>query len=188
MAFGAARLNTRAVFSLSHSEVSPDKDHDWFDSPIGRILITSDGHAVTQILFEEESGPALDVAALRRGGPVIELAAAQLRAYFHGTLRQFELPLAPRGTAFQRVVWRALLGIAHGELVSYGEIARRIGKPAASRAVGAANHDNPISIVIPCHRVVGRSGHLVGYGGGLERKAWLIAHERGEGPQPSLFA
>ena len=104
-------------------------------------------------------------------------AARQLADYFAGTRRAFDLPLAPRGTGFQQVVWRALLAIPYGETCSYGELARAIGRPAASRAVGAANGRNPIAIVIPCHRVIGADGSMTGYGGGLPTKKWLLAHE-----------
>jgi methylated-DNA-[protein]-cysteine S-methyltransferase len=105
-------------------------------------------------------------------------AARQLDAYFAGTLRQFDLPLAPAGTPFQRRVWQGLREIPYGETVSYGELARRIGRPSAVRAVGAANGQNPLAIVIPCHRVIGSDGRLVGYGGGLAAKSALLALER----------
>jgi methylated-DNA-[protein]-cysteine S-methyltransferase len=105
-------------------------------------------------------------------------AVRQLDAYFAGKLRQFDLPLAPQGTPFQQRVWRALIDIPYGETVSYGELARRIGRPAAVRAVGAANGQNPLAIVIPCHRVIGSDGRLVGYGGGLATKAALLELER----------
>jgi methylated-DNA-[protein]-cysteine S-methyltransferase len=105
-------------------------------------------------------------------------AVRQLDAYFAGRLRQFDLPLAPKGTAFQQRVWQALLDIPYGETVSYGELARRISRPSAVRAVGAANGQNPLSIVIPCHRVIGSDGRLVGYGGGLPAKSALLALEQ----------
>jgi O-6-methylguanine DNA methyltransferase len=92
------------------------------------------------------------------------------------------LPLGPRGTPFQQQVWAALCDIPYGETISYGELARRVGRPGSARAVGAANGSNPISIVVPCHRVIGSNGKLTGYGGGLPRKAWLIDHEAGHGP------
>jgi methylated-DNA-[protein]-cysteine S-methyltransferase len=105
----------------------------------------------------------------------------QLDAYFAGRLRVFELPLAPQGTEFQRTVWDALLRIPYGETTSYGALARSLGKPEASRAVGLANGRNPIPIVIPCHRVIGSGGSLTGYGGGLDLKRRLLALERGPG-------
>jgi methylated-DNA-[protein]-cysteine S-methyltransferase len=111
-------------------------------------------------------------------GPVLAEAARQLDLYFQGRLRRFELPLDPGGTPFQQAVWTALQDIPYGETTSYGELARIIGRPRAIRAVGAANGQNPIAIVIPCHRVVGHDGRLTGYGGGLDMKAALLALER----------
>ena len=114
---------------------------------------------------------------LRRGRRAGRLAPAQLREYFAGTRRTFDLPLAPRGTAFQQRVWAALRAIPYGETCTYGELAAAIGSPSASRAVGMANHHNPIPIVIPCHRVIGANGTLTGYAGGLEIKRKLLALE-----------
>jgi methylated-DNA-[protein]-cysteine S-methyltransferase len=105
--------------------------------------------------------------------PVID----QLREYFAGKRHTFTLELAPRGTEFQRAVWNELLRIGYGETITYAELARRIGKPSAVRAVGAANGANPIPVIVPCHRVIGSNGTLTGYGGGIERKQWLLAHE-----------
>jgi methylated-DNA-[protein]-cysteine S-methyltransferase len=116
---------------------------------------------------------------------VLAQTARQLAEYFAGKRRAFELPLAPRGSGFQERVWRALLKIKFGETRSYGEIARAIGRPSASRAVGAANGRNPIAIIVPCHRVIGANGQLTGYGGGLPIKQWLLEHERAQG---DLFA
>jgi methylated-DNA-[protein]-cysteine S-methyltransferase len=105
----------------------------------------------------------------------------QLTEYFNGTRRTFNLRLAPQGTPFQQRVWQELLTIPYGETRSYGELARQIGQPNASRAVGLANGANPISIVVPCHRVIGANGTLTGYGGGLKNKQWLLTLERGQG-------
>ena len=113
--------------------------------------------------------------------PLLEEAARQLQEYFAGCRREFSLPLAPRGTEFQRQVWHALEGIPYGETRTYGEIARAIGKPKACRAVGMANHRNPLSILVPCHRVVGADGSLTGYGGGLEAKQFLLELEKRHG-------
>jgi methylated-DNA-[protein]-cysteine S-methyltransferase len=107
-----------------------------------------------------------------------EEAIAQLSSYFDGTLQRFELKLAPRGTPFQLAVWQKLLEVAYGETISYGELARRVGNPRASRAVGAANGQNPLPIVVPCHRVIGQQGKLTGYGGGLPIKELLLDLER----------
>ncbi|MBA3462915.1 MAG: methylated-DNA--[protein]-cysteine S-methyltransferase [Deltaproteobacteria bacterium] len=109
---------------------------------------------------------------------MLDETAAQLRAYFAGERTTFDLPLAPEGSGFQRLVWHALGAIACGTTRTYGELARAIGRPAASRAVGAANSKNPISIIVPCHRVIGASGELTGYAGGMKAKQWLLDHER----------
>ena len=147
-------------------------------SPIGRLLLTSDGAALTG-LFMEPSRKAQSTDGWAEDGTAQPLAAAvrQLTEYFAGTRREFELPLRMSGTAFQQRVWRELREIRYGETLSYGELARRIGKPSASRAVGLANGRNPISLIVPCHRVIGADGTLTGYGGGLPRKRWLLAHE-----------
>ncbi|MDE2294357.1 MAG: methylated-DNA--[protein]-cysteine S-methyltransferase [Gammaproteobacteria bacterium] len=153
------------------------------DSPIGRLRLYGDRRALLAVLFDAEAAPAF----VADEGPAIEDARAgvlpgairQLREYFDGTRREFDLPLAPRGTPFQQTVWRALRRIPYGRTLAYGELARRIGKPGAARAVGMANHHNPLSIVVPCHRVIGADGGLTGYGGGLDRKRWLLALEHG---------
>ena len=145
----------------------------WIDSPVGTLRLTEENGAIGELLFEEWDGttPKAETELLRR-------ARQELREYFAGRRREFTLPLAPQGTAFQRRVWEALLTIPYGETRSYGEIAAQIGSPKASRAVGAANHRNPISILIPCHRVIGADGSLTGYGGGLEVKSALLALEQ----------
>ena len=145
----------------------------WIDSPVGTLRLTEENGAIRELLFEEWDGttPKAETELLRR-------ARQELREYFAGRRREFTLPLAPQGTAFQRRVWEALLTIPYGETRSYGEIAAQIGSPKASRAVGAANHRNPISILIPCHRVIGADGSLTGYGGGLEVKSALLALEQ----------
>jgi methylated-DNA-[protein]-cysteine S-methyltransferase len=149
-----------------------------FDSPIGRLLLTSDGAALTG-LYMEPSRKAQSTAGWMEDATVPPLAAAvrQLTEYFAGSRRDFDLPLRLQGTDFQQRVWQELTEIPFGETWSYGQLARRIDKPSASRAVGLANGQNPISIIVPCHRVIGADGSLTGYGGGLERKSWLLAHE-----------
>ena len=148
------------------------------DSPIDPIMIVSNGEAITGIFMDAQKyGPAHDDTWIEQDDGLIRSARTQFGAYFHGELTDFDLPLAPDGTPFQLKVWQALRAIAYGETISYGELARRIGKPAASRAVGAANGHNPISIVVPCHRVIGANGSLTGYGGGLDRKRILLALE-----------
>lgn len=139
------------------------------ETPIGPLTLQADEAAVTAIRFGADG--AQDVS------PMLDAAEAQLREYFAGTRRTFDLPLAPRGTAFQQQVWAALRAIPYGETRTYGELAAAIGSPSASRAVGMANHHNPIPIVIPCHRVIGANGTLTGYAGGLEIKRKLLALE-----------
>jgi methylated-DNA-[protein]-cysteine S-methyltransferase len=151
------------------------------DSPLGPLLLGAEGGALTLLwmspLPEREEGvvDAGDQAVLAAAGE-------QLDAYFTGDLTEFDLPLAPGGTPFQQRVWAALVDIPFGETVSYGSLAVRLGRPGAARAVGLANGSNPISIIIPCHRVIGSDGRLTGYGGGIDRKAWLLDHEAGRGP------
>lgn len=143
----------------------------YFESPIGLVEVGGTERAVTSLLF---------VAARRAGvtaSAPVEAALEQVAAYFAGRLRVFDLPLDLQGTPFRQQVWAALLEIPYGETVSYAELAAAIGNPRAVRAVGAANGANPVSIVVPCHRVVGSDGSLTGYGGGVWRKAWLLGHE-----------
>ena len=146
-----------------------------FASPIGELTVTSDGQAVTG-LYMEDHGPSLaDHEPVEDA--VLAAARRQLSEYFAGERREFELPLRPRGTPFQWEVWAALRTIGYGETVSYGELAAQLGRPSAARAVGLANGRNPISIVVPCHRVIGADGALTGYGGGIARKRFLLELE-----------
>jgi len=150
------------------------------DSPIGRLLLQTDGVSLTGLYMDVAGRPPPgmnDRQEDANAGPLPE-AARQLEEYFAGTRRDFDLPLHLQGTQFQQRVWRALTEIPYGATWSYGELAKRIGNPNASRAVGLANGRNPISILVPCHRVIGADGSLTGYGGGLQRKQWLLAHER----------
>lgn len=148
------------------------------ESPLGPIRLVSDGQGLTGLFLDAHKyGPAQFADQERGSDPVLTLAAAQMAEYFAGDRREFDLPLAPRGTEFQQRVWRALREIPFGETLSYGDLARRLGDPLKVRAVGSANGRNPISIIVPCHRVVGADGSLVGYGGGLPRKRWLLDHE-----------
>lgn len=146
-------------------------------SPLGDLVLAGDGAALTALcLPTHRHRPALDPAAVEDPGPFRE-AVDQLDAYFAGERRSFSLPLAPRGTAFQREVWEALRAIPYGATSSYGALAAAIGRPRAVRAVGLANGRNPLPIVVPCHRVVGSDGSLTGYGGGLEAKRMLLELE-----------
>ena len=160
------------------AEPSKATFHAVVESPLGPLLLESDGRALTALwLPGSSSRHARPVDVGRTSDPIVTEAAHQLDDYFAGRRHDFELPLAPAGTPFQRRVWRELCTIGFGQTISYGELARRIGNPPASRAVGAANGRNPIGLIIPCHRVIGADGSLTGYGGGLETKAWLIRHE-----------
>jgi methylated-DNA-[protein]-cysteine S-methyltransferase len=143
------------------------------ESPVGRLLLSADEDVLTGVGFVE----AGETNGLPGRG-MLRKAVEQLKAYFAGELREFDLPLRPRGTPFQLGVWRALREIPYGETISYGELARRIGNPKGSRAVGLANGSNPIAIVVPCHRVIGSNGKLTGYGGGLHNKEILLSIER----------
>lgn len=151
----------------------------WFteiDSPVGLLRLAADGVGLRQLDFLDERAKPVP-AEWRRGEAPLKAVIQQLKAYFAGTLREFDLPLAPEGTEFQRRVWGALCEIPYGATVSYSDLALRVGNPKGCRAVGLANGRNPIAIVIPCHRVIGRNGTLVGYGGGLPIKQKLLALE-----------
>jgi len=153
-------------------------------SPVGKLLLAADASGLLQVHFQAESEPRVPRAdGLESGSEgaaaraVLDEAVRQLAAYFAKRLQAFDLPLAADGTPFQRRVWQELRRVPYGQTISYGELARRIGRPGAARAVGAANRTNPIAIVVPCHRVIGASGALVGFGGGLEIKERLLEHE-----------
>jgi methylated-DNA-[protein]-cysteine S-methyltransferase len=150
----------------------------YLDTAIGKLLIAGDAEAIHRIEFPQRGKPGQPEPDWIESSrwPVAE-AVRQLRQYFAGKRTDFDLPLAPQGTEFQRTVWRNLQQIPYGETISYGELAKRVGNPKASRAVGAANGSNPIPIVIPCHRVIGANGKLTGFGGGLPVKEKLLALE-----------
>lgn len=149
------------------------------ESPVGFITIAGDDDGtITGVRMEDQAHPPVDLPDWAPDPDGFGDAARQLDAYFAGELTEFDLRLRLDGTEFQRRVWTALCDIAYGETISYGELARRIGKPSASRAVGLANGRNPVAIVVPCHRVIGASGSLTGYGGGLDRKRTLLDLER----------
>ena len=150
------------------------------ESPIGRLRLAADALGLRRIDFLAGNPPAPPApAGWREDRAALRAAVAALAAYFAGTAHGFDLPLAPEGTEFQLAVWGCLKGIPYGETISYGELARRVGRPKAARAVGLANGANPLPIVIPCHRVIGADGRLTGYGGGLAIKERLLALERG---------
>ncbi len=156
--------------------------HVVIDSPIGPLtLIAQDGRLAgvhMEVTRYEPDAAALGAAVPSESEPVLDAAAGQLGAYFSGELTSFDLPLTLGGTEFQRAVWAGLRAIGYGETISYSELARRIGQPSATRAVGLANGRNPVAIVVPCHRVIGADGSLTGYGGGMERKRFLLGLEQ----------
>jgi methylated-DNA-[protein]-cysteine S-methyltransferase len=160
------------------------------DSLIGELTLVSDGESITGMYMHvHRHGPESRDGWIRRDDlPVLVKAAQQLREYFAGERTDFDLPLNPAGTAFQKSVWKELCEIPYGATISYGELGKRLGNPAASRAVGLANGRNPISIIIPCHRVIGANGSLTGYGGGLDRKKMLLGLERGALVLPAASA
>jgi methylated-DNA-[protein]-cysteine S-methyltransferase len=147
------------------------------DGPIGPVVIAGGGRGLTAVRLTPENGdPSIDPAWQHDPG-AFPTAVRQLTAYFAGELRAFTLDLDPPGTPFQQAVWAALQAIPYGTTTTYGDLARRLGRPTAARAVGAANGQNPLAVVIPCHRLIGSDGSLTGYAGGLSRKRWLLDHE-----------
>lgn len=142
-------------------------------SPVGALRLVARADALAGVYLPAQAG----VDAKRGRSQLLARAADQLAEYFAGTRRTFDLPLAPDGTAWQHGVWAQLRAIPYGATRSYGELARALGRPTGSRAVGAANGKNPLGIVVPCHRVIAASGALTGYAGGLPQKQWLLAHE-----------
>ena len=147
------------------------------DSAVGRLLLAGDGASLIHVGFQSGPRPLRPLPGWIADAAPFRAAIAQLEEYFAGKRRRFDLPLAPRGTEFQRRVWRALTEIPYGQTLSYGELARRIARPSASRAVGLANGANPLPIIVPCHRVIGADGSLTGFGGGLPIKRKLLALE-----------
>lgn len=157
---------------------NPTTYYDEIDSPVGRLRLVADPGGLCGMYFEMESHPTpIEPTWIRASRPLAHVRR-QLDEYFAGRRQTFELALNPHGTPFQLAVWMQLRGIPYGTTISYGELARRVGNPAASRAVGAANGRNPLSIIVPCHRVIGAGGTLTGYGGGLPIKQFLLDLER----------
>ena len=169
-----------------HNPTAMDYYED-MDSPVGRLRLIAHGDSLVGIWFEHGRDASRSDATLeRRSHPVLANTRRQLEEYFAGRRREFELPLEPRGTEFQRRVWQRLTRIAYGDTTTYGALASDLGNPKSSRAVGLANGSNPIPIVIPCHRVIGADGSLTGFGGGLAIKSALLELERAAA-QPRLF-
>jgi methylated-DNA-[protein]-cysteine S-methyltransferase len=155
------------------------------DSPLGAMPCARDDEGIITLLLPHGRGGAVPAASWVRDDTAFDDVRTQLAEYFAGTRTTFELPLHLLGSAFQRKVWAGLLEIPCGTTTSYGELATAIGVPGAARAVGLANGQNPVPIIVPCHRVIGANGSLTGYGGGLDAKRWLLAHEAA---QAGLFA
>ncbi len=155
------------------------KSYAPFESPLGPMLVTTNGQAITGLYFVgQKYGPDIaDCGPASAGAPLLLDAARQIGEYFAGARARFDLPVELEGTPFQRRVWQALVEIRFGTTITYGDLARRMGAPRAVRAVGAAVGRNPLSIVVPCHRVIGANGSLTGYAGGLDRKRALLALE-----------
>jgi len=148
------------------------------DSPVGPLTLAASDAGLHMLEFADSAHPVPRGAAWQKGDhPILRKTETQLQAYFAGTRRTFDLPLAPQGTPFQCAVWMALASIPYGQTITYAEQATRVGRPRATRAVGAANGRNPIAIVLPCHRVIGANGALTGYGGGLPVKEFLLRLE-----------
>ncbi|MDX7856878.1 methylated-DNA--[protein]-cysteine S-methyltransferase [Aeromonas caviae] len=152
--------------------------YDMMSTDQGELLVAIDERGLVHVDFLAGLRPLPDMQDWQQDGEALAPFLAEFRDYFAGRLQRFTLPLAPRGTTFQQAVWQALCDIPYGETRSYGDIARAIGKPNAVRAVGAANGRNPLSIIIPCHRVIGQNGSLTGYAGGLPIKQALLTLER----------
>lgn len=153
----------------------------WLTSPLNNLLLTANATAITGLFLEGQKYFPSQTATwqLATAHPILNQAQTQLEEYFRGKRRDFDLALAPIGTPFQKKVWQALSQIPFGKTSTYGELALAIAQPTAARAVGAANGRNPISIIVPCHRVIASDGKLTGYAGGLNCKQWLLHHERG---------
>ena len=150
----------------------------YYDTPVGRMGVADNGDFITGVFFGDAYRPQ---GATVRETPLIRKALGQLREYFAGCRTDFDLPVALQGTEFQTGVWKALTEIPYGQTRTYGQIAAQVGRPKACRAVGLANHRNPVSILVPCHRVVGAGGKLTGYAGGLDAKQSLLALEKRAG-------
>ena len=165
--------------------------YHWIESPLGPLLLTSDGQSLIGLHLQGQKylpQPTQDWCETDQIAPFTE-TQQQLADYFTHQRQAFDLPIDPPGTEFQQRVWQLLRQIPFGETLSYGALAQKLGKPTASRAVGAANGRNPIAIIVPCHRIIASNGKLTGYAGGLDRKRWLLEHEKATRPidDPQLF-
>ncbi len=152
--------------------------YSYIDSPLGRMFVQGDGEFVTGLFMPKHKGWTGPDPAWRRSDASFAVVREELAEYFAGERQTFDVPLKLAGAPFQQRVWRELVRIPFGTTITYGELARRLGRPTASRAVGHANSRNPISIIVPCHRVIGADGKLTGYAGGIDKKQWLLEWER----------
>ncbi|MFT4926518.1 MAG: methylated-DNA-[protein]-cysteine S-methyltransferase [Phenylobacterium sp.] len=153
----------------------------YLSTPLGQVMIEANEQGLTQVAFVED----VEREDERPSNALVLEAKRQLQAYFDGELTSFDLPLAPKGTEFRTKVWAALQQIPYGETACYGDIANALNNPKAVRAVGGANGANPISIIVPCHRIIGKDGSLTGYASGVDKKEWLLALEREDEPEIS---
>ena len=170
----AVRSNTRTPAEAALTRTS-------MLTPVGELTLIASATGLRAIIWDTDAKTErvrVDASTVDDTNPVLVLARQQLREYFAGGRQDFTMPLEPFGTDFQQSAWRVLREIPYGETINYGQQARRLGDPNKARAVGAANGRNPLSIIVPCHRVVGANGSLTGFGGGIENKAWLLDHER----------
>ena len=161
---------------------------DLFNSPVGEVIVVADEQGLRHVDFEDCPRPLTRQEHWQRNPDFCRAAREQLQAYFAGDLRQFDLPLAPEGTDFQKLVWKELAKVPFGEITTYGTMAKNLGRPSASRAIGMANGRNPLSIILPCHRVIGASKKLTGYRGGLPIKTFLLKLEGLEVRDQQLIA
>ncbi len=177
-------LNGKPARPRREKTVPATECYALMESPLGKLLLGSDGEALTLINFQQGNGAMAPKPEWREAEAPFREAVRQLGAYFAGELKVFDLPLAPEGTPFQRRVWEELRRIPYGKTRSYGELAGRLGMPTGARAVGAANGRNPLPVVVPCHRVIGANGALTGFYGGLFLKEALLELERSHSPAP----
>ena len=174
---GTGEMASRAMTMLMNHLLMNSFAVRRVSSPVGDIVVTANDEGVTSLEFDEDTNIE-SRSGSAKATTIVERAAEQLQQYFAGERRDFDLPLAPKGTDFQRAVWAALSRIPYGTTISYKEQATWVGNPKATRAVGSANGRNPIAIVVPCHRVIGSDGRPTGYASGIDRKLWLLEHER----------
>lgn len=176
--------NRTNSFSAQSNPQRKTRHYCIIKSPVGRLLLAGDARALTHLSFQDGRHPLEPDTQWIYSETPFQRPIQQLKEYFSGKRKTFTINLVSKGTPFQQQVWQALLSIPYGHTLSYGQIAQAIGKPKAVRAVGAANGQNPVSIIVPCHRVIGSNGKLVGYGGGLSIKEALLTHENHHRPLP----